>query len=131
MDSPDGTVVTIDPSDEHRAEEICALLVRSFWHLSPTWVPTIEAAREVILDALQPWMLSRACIVGAVWLAGWERGMTMARCGNCIRSSWTKRCVEKVRTCVGERHREVGVSQGGTDATAWDERRSGPDEPHR
>src|SRR6187551_3602303 len=70
MIRPQGTIVTMGSLDEGRIAEVCELLVRSFRDLSPTWVPTVDAARETVLDALQPGMLSRALLVGGR-VAGW------------------------------------------------------------
>src|SRR6185503_13563967 len=59
VSAPDPTIVTIGPADEEQIAEVCELLVRSFRELSPAWVPTVEAAREKVIDALRSGMLSR------------------------------------------------------------------------
>ena len=51
------------PADEQQIAEVCELLVRSFRELSPTWVPTVEAAREKVIDALRSGMLSRVLLI--------------------------------------------------------------------
>ena len=43
--------------------EVCELLVRSFRDLSPTWVPTVDAARVKVVEALEPDALSRVLLV--------------------------------------------------------------------
>ena len=43
--------------------EVCELLVRSFRDLSPTWVPTVDAARVKVVEALKPGALSRVLLV--------------------------------------------------------------------
>jgi hypothetical protein len=48
------TIVTMGPGDEDRILEVCELLVRSFRDLSPTWVPTVEAARAKVVGASEP-----------------------------------------------------------------------------
>jgi len=70
VSAPDPTIVTIGPADEEQIAEVCELLVRSFRELSPAWVPTVEAAREKVVDALRPGMLSRALLIGSR-VAGW------------------------------------------------------------
>jgi aminoglycoside 6'-N-acetyltransferase I len=58
-----GTIVTVGSLDEGRIVEVCELLVRSFQDLSPTWVPTVDAARPKVIEALEPDMLSRALLI--------------------------------------------------------------------
>jgi aminoglycoside 6'-N-acetyltransferase I len=58
-----GTIMTMGPLDEGRIVEVCELLVRSFRDLSPTWVPTVDAARDKVLEALAPGMLSRVLLI--------------------------------------------------------------------
>ena len=48
--------------DESRIVEVCELLVHSFRDLSPTWVPTVDAARAKVIEALEPGMLSRVLL---------------------------------------------------------------------
>lgn len=58
-------IPTIHPlarGDEPRITEVCSLLVRSFRELSPTWMPTVEHAREVVVEALAPEYLNRALV---------------------------------------------------------------------
>lgn len=56
--------------DEELIGQVSELLVRSFRELSPTWVPTIDAARLNVLECLEPEMLSRVLLVdGSV--VGW------------------------------------------------------------
>jgi hypothetical protein len=57
------TIVTMGSLDEGRIVEVCELLVRSFRNLSPTWVPTAEAARTKVVEALEPGMLSRVLLI--------------------------------------------------------------------
>lgn len=57
------TIVTMGPLDEGRLVEVCELLVSSFRALSPTWVPTVSAARTKVVEALEPGMLSRILLV--------------------------------------------------------------------
>ena len=70
MSTPDPTIVTMGPADKQQIAEVCELLVRSFRALSPTWVPTVEAAREKVIDALRPGMLSRVLLIGGR-VVGW------------------------------------------------------------
>ena len=63
-------IETLGPGDEDRIAQVCELLVASFRELSPTWVPTTEAAREVVEEALEPEMFSRVLLV-AGRVAGW------------------------------------------------------------
>jgi aminoglycoside 6'-N-acetyltransferase I len=58
-----GTIVTMGSFDEGRIVEVCELLVRSFRDLSPTWVPTVDAARATVVEALEPAMLSRVLLI--------------------------------------------------------------------
>ena len=58
-----GTIVTMCCLDESRIAEVCELLVHSFRDLSPTWVPTIDAARAKVIEALGPGMLSRVLLI--------------------------------------------------------------------
>lgn len=51
------------PSDAERIDEVAELLVRAFRDLSPAWLPTLEAARAVVLGALAPPLLNRALIL--------------------------------------------------------------------
>ena len=55
--------MTMGSLDEGRIVEVCELLVRSFRDLSPTWVPTVDAARAKVVGALEPGMLSRVLLV--------------------------------------------------------------------
>jgi aminoglycoside 6'-N-acetyltransferase I len=70
VSTPDPTIVTMGPANDEQIAEVCELLVRSFRELSPTWVPTIEAAHEKVIDALRPGMLSRALLIGGR-VVGW------------------------------------------------------------
>ena len=63
MKQSEPTIVTMGPGDEDRILEVCELLVRSFRDLSPTWVPTVEAARAKVVGALEPGMLSRVLLI--------------------------------------------------------------------
>ena len=58
-----GTIVTMGSLDESRIVEVCELLVHSFRDLSPTWVPTVDAARAKVIEALEPGMLSRVLLI--------------------------------------------------------------------
>ncbi len=58
-----GTIVTMGSPDEGRIVEVCELLVRSFRDLSPTWVPTVDAARAKVVEALEQGMLSRVLLI--------------------------------------------------------------------
>ena len=62
--------MTMGPGDEDRILEVCELLVRSFRDLSPTWVPTVEAARAKVVGALEPGMLSRVLLIDGR-VVGW------------------------------------------------------------
>jgi aminoglycoside 6'-N-acetyltransferase I len=64
------TIVTMGPGDEDRILEVCELLVRSFRDLSPTWVPTVEAARAKVVGALARGMLSRVLLIDGR-VVGW------------------------------------------------------------
>jgi aminoglycoside 6'-N-acetyltransferase I len=64
------TIVTMGPGHEDRILEVCELLVRSFRDLSPTWVPTVEAARAKVVGALEPGMLSRVLLIDGR-VVGW------------------------------------------------------------
>jgi aminoglycoside 6'-N-acetyltransferase I len=66
----DVTITMMGPADEDRIAQVCEVLVRSFRDLSPTWVPTIAAARTKVIEALQPGMLSRVLLV-ADRVVGW------------------------------------------------------------
>lgn len=55
--------MTMGSLDEGRIVEVCELLVRSFRDLSPTWVPTVDAARAKVVEALEPGMLSRVLLI--------------------------------------------------------------------
>jgi aminoglycoside 6'-N-acetyltransferase I len=59
----EGTIVTMGSLDEGRIVEVCELLVHSFRDLSPTWVPTVDAARVKVIEALEPGMLSRVLLI--------------------------------------------------------------------
>ena len=86
-----GTIVTMGSLDESRIAEVCELLVHSFRDLSPTWVPTVDAARAKVIAALEPGMLSRVLLIDDRVVGGWERAMTTARSGSFTRSSSMKR----------------------------------------
>jgi len=58
-----GTIVTMGSLDESRIVEVCELLVHSFRDLSPQWVPTVDAARAKVIEALEPGMLSRVLLI--------------------------------------------------------------------
>ena len=64
------TIETLGRADEDWIAQVCALLVSSFRELAPTWVPTIDAAREVVVEALEPGMFSRVLLVDGR-VAGW------------------------------------------------------------
>lgn len=64
MARSDVTITTLGPADEKRIARVSALLVDSFTDLSPTWVPTLEAARAQVIGGLEPGMLSRVLLVG-------------------------------------------------------------------
>ena len=66
----DVEIVSFEAGDEDRIGEVCSLLVRSFRVLSPSWVPTLERAREVVLDALEPGNINRVLLEGDR-VAGW------------------------------------------------------------
>ena len=70
MKRSEPTIVTMGPGDEDRILEVCELLVRSFRDLSPTWVPTVEAARAKVVGALEPGMLSRVLLIDGR-VVGW------------------------------------------------------------
>jgi aminoglycoside 6'-N-acetyltransferase I len=55
--------VTMGSLDESLIVEVCELLVHSFRDLSPTWVPTVDAARAKVIAALEPGMLSRVLLI--------------------------------------------------------------------
>lgn len=63
-------IEALGPADEGRIAQVCELLVGSFRELSPGWVPTVEAARVTVLEALEPGMLSRVLLVGER-VVGW------------------------------------------------------------
>ena len=63
MTLTDHAIVPLGSADEHRIAQVSELLVRSFRDLSPTWVPTVEAAREKVMETLAPWMIARVLIV--------------------------------------------------------------------
>ncbi len=56
-------IVTLGRADEDRITAVAELLLRSFRDLSPTWVPTLEAARSKVLEGLEPGMLSRILLI--------------------------------------------------------------------
>lgn len=66
----EATIVTMGPGDEDRILDVCELLVRSFRDLSPTWVPTVEAARAKVVGALEPGRLSRVLLIDGR-VVGW------------------------------------------------------------
>ena len=70
MTKSETTIGSMGPTDEHHIAQVCELLVHSFRDLSPTWVPTVEAARSKVLEALEPGMISRMLLVGGR-VAGW------------------------------------------------------------
>lgn len=70
MASSEAQIVSLKPSDSERIDAVCALLVSAFRDLSPAWVPTVDAARPVVLGALGPRMLNRALILDGR-VAGW------------------------------------------------------------
>ncbi len=63
-------IEALGPADAGRIAQVCELLVASFRELSPGWVPTVEAARAAVLEALEPNMLSRVLLVGER-VVGW------------------------------------------------------------
>jgi hypothetical protein len=70
VSTPDPEIVTMGPADEDQIAGVCQLLVRSFRELSPGWGPTVDAAREKVIDALRPGMLSRVLLIGSR-VVGW------------------------------------------------------------
>jgi aminoglycoside 6'-N-acetyltransferase I len=64
MSSQSPRIATMGPADEVWIADVAELLVRSFRDLSPTWLPTVEAAREAVIEALEPGMLSRILLLG-------------------------------------------------------------------
>lgn len=70
MDRGDATVVSLEAEDERGIDEVALLLVRSFRVVSPNWVPTLERAREVVVEALAPGSINRA-VVRAGRIVGW------------------------------------------------------------
>lgn len=64
------TFASMGLADEDMIGQVCELLVHSFRELSPTWVPTVEAARREVFECLDPQMISRVLLVdGSV--VGW------------------------------------------------------------
>jgi hypothetical protein len=59
------------PGDAARIDEIARLLVESFADLSPGWVPTAEAARDVIGDGFGGDKLSRVLLTDGDQVGGW------------------------------------------------------------
>jgi aminoglycoside 6'-N-acetyltransferase I len=70
MTHSDVTIATMGLDDEARITRVCELLVPSFRDLAPTWVPTLDAARARVIEALQPGMFSRVLLVGDS-VVGW------------------------------------------------------------
>jgi aminoglycoside 6'-N-acetyltransferase I len=64
MNSDDATITTMGPADERWIGAVSELLVCSFRDLSPAWLPTVEAARSAVIEALEPGMFSRILLVG-------------------------------------------------------------------
>lgn len=70
MAEPNFALANLGASDEDFVAQVCEILVHSFRDLSPTWVPTPEAARAVVTEAFGSGMFSRVLLVqGRV--AGW------------------------------------------------------------
>ncbi len=63
-------IETLELAEEDRVEQVCELLVRSFRELSPTWAPTMEAAREIVEESHGLGMLSRVALVDGR-VVGW------------------------------------------------------------
>lgn len=70
VDRADATVVSLEAEDERAIDEVASLLVRSFRVVSPNWVPTLERAREVVVEALAPGYINRALVL-AGRIVGW------------------------------------------------------------
>ena len=73
-----GTIVTMASLDESRIAEVCELLVHSFRDLSPTWVPTVAAARAKVIAGQDPFVDVIAALrdlkpTGAHPLGFWQR----------------------------------------------------------
>ncbi|MBC8069640.1 MAG: GNAT family N-acetyltransferase [Deltaproteobacteria bacterium] len=70
VDRADIIIVPIAAKDERGIDEVAGLLVRSFRVVSPTWVPTIDLARDVVVEALAPGYINRALLSGDR-IVGW------------------------------------------------------------
>jgi len=57
-------------ADRERVDEVARMMLESFTALAPTWLPTLDAARESVVGCLEPDMLSRVLVVGDR-AAGW------------------------------------------------------------
>ena len=57
-------------TDRERVDEVARMMLDSFKVLAPTWLPTLEKARESVVECLEPDMLSRVLVVGDT-IAGW------------------------------------------------------------
>lgn len=56
-------ILPIQAGDEDQIAELSSLLTRSFRMLSPAWVPTVDRAREVIEEALDPAYINRILVM--------------------------------------------------------------------
>lgn len=70
MDRADAAVVSLEAEDERGIDEVASLLVRSFRVVSPTWAPTLERARAIVVEALAPGYINRALVL-AGRTVGW------------------------------------------------------------
>jgi aminoglycoside 6'-N-acetyltransferase I len=68
-------IVDLVPENAAQIDEIARLLVESFADLSPGWVPTAEAAHDVIGHTFGGDKLSRVLLTDGDQVGGWIAGM--------------------------------------------------------
>jgi aminoglycoside 6'-N-acetyltransferase I len=64
------TIEVLELHDRARVDEVARIMFESFRELSPTWLQTPEAARESVVECLEPEQFNRVLMVGDR-VAGW------------------------------------------------------------
>jgi aminoglycoside 6'-N-acetyltransferase I len=67
-------IVDLLPDDLPRIEQISEILRVSFADFAPAWLPTLEAARETVLESFGPDRISRVSLDDEGEVAGWIGG---------------------------------------------------------
>jgi aminoglycoside 6'-N-acetyltransferase I len=70
VNQADVTILPLEAEDERAIDEVSSLLMRSFRVVSPNWLPTMEHAREVVVEALAAGNINRALLTGGR-IVGW------------------------------------------------------------